>query len=181
MSEKTQTTKTSKSFNQKQLFFLKYMLIVLIDLVVLGFFNQYWDLVFIETFTIAVFAAMLLQFMMQVAIKIEHIAADYFFGGKTGRHIKVMRGVSAWAIIFISKLVILKVLSIAFGDSVVFSGPVHGVVSFIVVVLVIIIAEQAVMWIYRALGDDDTKDLNPTEALIKEWNEEEGSSTIKMN
>jgi len=172
MSQETQSTQSSKSYSKKQLLFLKYMLIVLIDLVVLGFFNQYWDLVFIETFTIAVFAAMLLQFMMQVAIKIEHIAADYFFEGKSGTHIKVMRGVSAWAIIFVSKLVILKALSIAFGDSVVFSGPVHGVVSFIVVVLVIIIAEQAVMWIYRALGDDETKDLNPTEALIKELSEE---------
>jgi hypothetical protein len=170
MSQKTQTNKT---FTQKQLLFLKYTLIVLIDLVVLGFFNQYWDLVFIETFTIAVFTAMLLQFLMQVAMKIEHIAADYFFGGKSGTHIKVMRGVSAWAIIFISKLVILKALSIAFGDSVVFSGPIHGVVSFIVVVMTIIIAEQAVMWLYRFLGDSETKDLNPTEALIQELSEEE--------
>ena len=169
MSLKAQST---QSYSQKQLFFLKYMLIVLIDLAVLGFFNQYWDLVFIETFTIAMFTAMLLQFLMQVALKVEHIAADYFFGGKTGRHIKVMRGVSAWAIIFVSKLVILKVLSIAFGDSVVFSGPVHGVVSFIVVVLVIIIAEQAVMWIFRSLGDSEDKDLNPTEALIKELSAE---------
>ena len=173
MSQKTQSTQTSKSFTLKQLLFLKYTLIVLIDLVVLGLFNQYWDLVFIETFTIAMFTAMLLQFLMQVAMKVEHIAADYFFGGKTGTHIKVMRGVSAWAIIFVSKLVILKALSIAFGDSVVFSGPLHGVVSFIVVVMVIIIAEQAVMWIYRSLGDSEDKDLNPTEALIKELSEEE--------
>ena len=172
MSQKTQSTQIVKSFTQKQLLFLKYTLIVLIDLVVLGLFNQYWDLVFIETFTIAMFTAMLLQFLMQVAMKIEHIAADYFFGGKTGTHVKIMRGVSAWAIIFVSKLVILKALSIAFGSSVLFSGPMHGVVSFIVVVTGIIIAEQVVMWIYRSLGDSEAKDLNPTEALIKELSEE---------
>ena len=177
MSQETQSTQISKSYSLKQLLFLKYTLVVLIDLAVLGLFNQYWDLVFIETFTIAMFTAMLLQFLMQVAIKIEHIAADYFFGGKSGTHIKVMRGVSAWAIIFVSKLVILRALSIAFGDSVVFSGPVHGVVSFIVVVMVIIIAEQAVIWIYRALGDSEIKDLNQTEALIKELNEEEDPNT----
>jgi hypothetical protein len=168
----SQSTQPVKSFTTKQLLFLKYTLIVLIDLVVLGLFNQYWELVFIETFTIAMFTAMLLQFLMQVALKVEHMAADYLFGGKTGTHIKVMRGVSAWAIIFVSKLVILKALSIAFGDSVVFSGPLHGVVSFIVVVTVIIIAEQAVMWIYRSLGDSEDKELSQTEALIKEWNEE---------
>ena len=177
MSQETQSTQISKSYSLKQLLFLKYTLVVLIDLAVLGLFNQYWDLVFIETFTIAMFTAMLLQFLMQVAIKIEHIAADYFFGGKSGTHIKVMRGVSAWAIIFVSKLVILRALSIAFGDSVVFSGPVHGVVSFIVVVMVIIIAEQAVIWIYRALGDSEIKDLSQTEALIKELNEEEDPNT----
>jgi len=160
MSQKAQSTHTSKSYSLKQLLFLKYTLIVLIDLAVLGFFNQYWDLVFIETFTIAVFTAMLLQLLMQVAIKIEHIAADYFFGGKTGTRIKVMRGVSAWAIIFISKLVILETISLSFGDSVVFSGPIHGLVSFLTVVIVIIIAEQAVIWIYRSLGDSETEDIS---------------------
>lgn len=173
MSQGTQTIDVSHSFNPKQLLFLKYTLMVLIDLVVLGFFNQYWDLVFIETFTIAVLTAMLLQLLMQAAIKVEHMAADYLFGGKSGKDIKVMRGVSAWAIIFVSKLVILKALSLSFGDSVVFSGPVHGVVSFIVVVMAIIIAEQVVLWIYRSLGDTDTKKLSQTEALIQELNEED--------
>ena len=176
MSKAKQLSETSQSFTRKQLLFLKYTLIVLIDLVVLGLFSQYWDLVFIETFTIAMFTAMLLQFLMQVALKIEHIAADYFFGGKTGTHIKVMRGISAWAIIFVSKLVILKSLSVAFGDSVVFSGPIHGVVSFLTVVIVIIIAEQGVIWIYRSLGDSKSKDLSQTEALIKALNEEEDSN-----
>ena len=173
MSQKKQPSTTVKSFTQRQLLFLKYTLIVLIDLVVLGLFNQYWDLVFIETFTIAMFTAMLLQFLMQVAMKIEHMAADYFFGGKTGTRVKVMRGVSAWAIIFVSKLVILEAISLSFGDSVVFSGPMHGVVSFIVVVTGIIIAEQAVMWIYRSLGNSETKNLSQTEALIKELNKED--------
>ena len=31
---------------------MKYTLVVLIDLVVLGLFKQYWGYVFIETFTI---------------------------------------------------------------------------------------------------------------------------------
>jgi len=173
MSQEEQASETYKSFTRKQSLFLKYTLIVLIDLVVLGLFNQYWGLVFIETFTIAMFTAMLLQFLMQVAIKIEHIAADYFFGGKTGTRVKVMRGVSAWAIIFVSKLVILEAISLSFGDSVVFSGPIHGLVSFLTVVIVIIIAEQCVMWIYSSLGDSRTKELSQTETLIKILNKED--------
>lgn len=172
MSQEKQSSITARSFSHRQLLFLKYTLIVLIDLVVLGLFNQYWDLVFIETFTIAMLTAMLLQFLMQVAIRIEHIAADYFFGGKSGTHVKVMRGVSAWAIIFVSKLVILEAISLSFGDSVVFSGPIHGLVAFLTVVIVIIIAEQGVIWIYRSLADAEAKDLSQMEALMKILNEE---------
>lgn len=173
MSQEKQPSATAKSFNQRQLYFLKYTLIVLIDLVVLGLFNQYWDLVFIETFTIAMLTAMLLQLLMQVAIKVEHIAADYFFGGKIGTRVTVMRGVSAWAIIFVSKLVILEAISLSFGDSVVFSGPIHGLVSFLTVVIVIILAEQGVMWIYRSLADQDAEELSQTEELIKMLNDED--------
>jgi hypothetical protein len=157
MSKKKKYPEISKSFSRQQLLFLKYTLIVLVDLVVLGLFNQYWNFVYIETFTIAMLTAMLLQFLMQVAIKIEHIAADYFFSGKSGASIKLMRGVSAWAIIFVSKLVILEAISLSFGDSVVFSGPINGLVSFLTVVIVIIIAEQGIMWIYRSLGNSENK------------------------
>ena len=172
MSQEKQPSTTARSFSHRQLLFLKYTLIVLIDLVVLGLFNQYWDFIYIETFTIAMLTAMLLQFLMQVAIRIEHIAADYLFGEKSGTHIKVMRGVSAWAIIFVSKLVILEAINLSFGDSVVFSGPIHGVVSFLVVVIVIVIAEQGVIWIYRSLADPEAKDLSQTEALMKILNDE---------
>ncbi len=148
------------AYGSRQQLFIKYILVVLIDLVVLGFFNQYWDFVYIETFTIVLLTAILLQFLMQVALKLEHMAADYFFGGKTGRHVKVLRGVSAWAIIFVSKLVILEAINVSFGDSVVFSGPIHGLVSFLTVVIVIIIAEQLIAWIYRSLSDSDPKSLD---------------------
>jgi len=178
MSQEKQPSATTKSFSLRQLLFLKYTFFVLVDLAVLGLFNQYWELVYIETFTVAILTAMLLQFLMQLALKVEHIAADYFFGGKTGTHIKVMRGVSAWAIIFVSKLIILEAISLAFGDSVVFSGPVHGVVSFIVVVVGIIVAEQTFLWIYRSLGDSDVKDMSQTEVLIKVLNEEANADNV---
>ena len=178
MSQEKQPSATTKSFSLRQLLFLKYTFFVLVDLAVLGLFNQYWELVYIETFTVAILTAMLLQFLMQLALKVEHIAADYFFGGKTGTHIKVMRGVSAWAIIFVSKLIILEAISLAFGDSVVFSGPVHGVVSFIAVVVGIIVAEQTFLWIYRSLGDSDVKDMSQTEVLIKVLNEEANADNV---
>ncbi len=181
MSQEKQLSTVSRSFSHRQLLFLKYTFFVLVDLAVLGLFNQYWELVYIETFTIAILTAMLLQFLMQMALKVEHIAADYFFGGKTGTHIKVMRGVSAWAIIFVSKLVILEAISLTFGNSVEFSGPIHGVVSFIVVVVGIIVAEQAFLWIYRSLADSDVKDMSQTEVLIEVLNKEANADNMFLD
>jgi hypothetical protein len=157
MSEEMQQTTSSEPYNSRQKIFNKYIVFILIDLVVLGFFNQYWEYVFIETFTIALLTAVLLQFLMQGALQIEHLAA-HFFENKMGITSKAFRGFSAWVIIFISKLVILEAINLFFGDSVVFSGPIHGLVAFLIVVIVMIIAEQSIGWIYRSLGDKETKE-----------------------
>ncbi len=154
-------------YGSRQQLFIKYTLVVLIDLVVLGFFNQYWDYVFIETFTIALLTAMLLQFLLQVSIKIEHYVAGLLERkGFTG---KAHRAISAWAVLFVSKLVILEAIDLSFGDSIEFSGPIHGVVAFLTVVIVIIIAEQLIAWIYRSLDDDpDSKNFDGNSKMYPE-------------
>jgi len=52
-----------------------------------------------------------------------------------------MRYFSVWAILFISKLVILEIISTIFGNEVQFKGAWHRVIGFIVVVMVMLIAE----------------------------------------
>ncbi len=154
------------AYGSRQQLFIKYTLIVLIDLVVLGLFNQYWDYVFIETFMILLLTAILLQFLMQIAIKIEHFVADFL--EKKGFTSKAYRVISAWAVLFISKLVILEAINLSFGDSVVFSGPIHGVISFLTVVVAIIIAEQFIAWIYRSLDNSEPKSLDGNSKIFPE-------------
>lgn len=139
------------SFSKRQRLFIRYTFAVLVDLTVLNLFNEYWDFVYFEYFTISLLTAVLLQFLLQVTIVIEHRVADYF-KAKTGLRAKVLRGLSTWAILFASKLVILEAINFAFGDSVVFSGPIHGLVAFIIVVIAIIIVEQAITRIYNSLA-----------------------------
>ncbi len=141
----------ARSLSKRQHLFFKYTLAVLIDLTVLNLFNEYWDYVFIEFFTISLLAALLLQFLLQVTIKIEHRVANYF-KQRPGLRARILRGLSTWGILFSSKLVILEAINFSFGSSVVFSGPIHGLVAFIIVVVVIIIAEQTFSWIYRSLA-----------------------------
>ena len=138
------------SFSRHQLLFFRYTFAVLVDLTVLNLFNEYWDYVYIKYFSVSLLAAILLQLLLKVTIAIEHRVASYF--KKPGLRAKILRGLSGWTILFVSKLIILEAINFSFGDSVVFSGPVHGLVAFIIVVIAIIIAEQAMLWVYRSLA-----------------------------
>ncbi len=124
---------------------------VLIDLTVLNLFNEYWDNVYIASFSISILAALFLQVLLQLTILIEHRVADYF-KKKPGKQAKILRGVSTWGTLFASKLVILEAIDQAFGSRVLFHCVVHGLITFIVVVITIILAEQLMMRLYRSLG-----------------------------
>lgn len=59
---------------------------------------------------------------------------------------------STWSILFGSKFVILEAINIFFGDEVLFTGPIHGLLAFIVVVIAVIVAEQTFSKVYRSLA-----------------------------
>ena len=139
------------SYSRRQQLFFKYTFFVLIDLTVLNLFSEYWDHVSINVFSISLLAALLLQVLLQATITIEHRVAR-FFEGRPGLRARILRALSTWAILFGSKLAILEAINISFGDSVLFGGPVHGVIAFIIVVIAIIIAEQLMSWMYRSLA-----------------------------
>ena len=130
--------------------FITYTLAVLVDLVVINLFNEYWDWVTVDSFTISLAAAILMQVLLKATLTIEHKVSarlkerDHL--GSRLIHITVV-----WAILFGSKFVILDIFNRVFGDRVEFYGPLHGVVAFIVLVVAILAAEFLVGWIYRRL------------------------------
>ena len=135
----------------KQYLFIRYSYAILIDLVVLCLFNQFWENVFIENFLIALLVAILLQALLQATLYVEHKVAS-FFKKKEGTGPKVMRALSTWLIIFSSKFVILAAIDFTFGDRVHFYGAVHGIVAFFAVVIAIILAEQLIIKLHRSLA-----------------------------
>ena len=90
-----------------QKFFIKFLLAVLVDLMILGLFNEFWELVVIDSFTVALIAALLLQVLLKLTLHLEHEVAAYF-NKKKGTLAKVMRFLSAWVILFVSKIIILE-------------------------------------------------------------------------
>ena len=138
-----------KFLNNRQTLFIGYTLLVLVDLVVLGLFAEYWDRVVIDSFSILLLTAALLQLLLKITLKIEHRIAAYF-NAKPGTGAKVMRWVSAWGVLFGSKFVILWAVEFAFGEHVDFGG----IIPFIGVVIAILIVEQIMTKIYYYLSDE---------------------------
>jgi len=141
---------SAEAISTNQKLFVRYFTAILIDLVVLNLFAEYWQHVMVHSFTISLFTAVLLQALLKLTLAIEHRVANYF-NAKEGTMARVMRFVSAWAILFLSKFVILGAVNFAFGDDIVFSGPYHVVVVFIVVVVVMLVAEELMVRFYRRL------------------------------
>lgn len=151
MLDRALSTGQTGSFTRRQQVFFRYMLMILVDLTVLNLFNEYWDRVQFDSFSISLMTAILLQLLLQLAVAAEHRVANYF-KSKQGVMAKVLRALSTWFVLFVSKVIILKAISIFMGDQVSFIGRWHGVVPFVLVVITIIAAEQAVARLYRALA-----------------------------
>lgn len=139
--------------SNKQRLFVRYFTAILIDLVVLNLFVEYSEHVVIESFTISLLAALLLQVLLKLTIALEHRVAAYY-KAKPGGFAKFMRFFTAWLILFGSKFVILEALTFAFGDAVYFGGPFHGIVILIIVVVTMLVAEEAIVQLYRRLSDE---------------------------
>ena len=135
----------------RQRLFVLFFTGTLIDLVVLGLFNEYSDRVYVDTFTTLLLAAIVLQILLKVTIAIEHRVLARF-KGKAGAAWKALKFLVAWLILFGSKFVILEALSLAFSEDVHFNGIWHGIVWLIIVVVTMVIVEELIVRFYRRLA-----------------------------
>lgn len=137
--------------NSRQKWFLRYTTAILIDLVVLNLYVEYSPHIIIDSYTISIFAAIMLQALLQGTLVVERKVAGYF-KAKSGAVAKVLRWFSAWLVLFGSKFVILWAIDIVFGDHVEFTGPYHGIVLIIAVLFTMIIVEEFFVRVYRKLA-----------------------------
>jgi len=122
------------SFRQRLI--VRYLLAILIDLIILNLFVEYWDKMIIDSFSISLLTAIVMQLLLRFTMLIEHKTGGYI-AGKNLRGGKYIRIFVAWAILFGSKFVILWIIDIKFGDHVEFVG----VIPFIIMLFTMLIAE----------------------------------------
>ena len=129
----------------RQRLFVRYFMAILIDLVVLNLFVEYWDKVIIDSFTISILAAILLQVLLRGTMLIEDRIGNYF-KKNPGKGAMAKRVFLTWLVLFSSKFVILGAIDWVFGDRVDFGG----IISFFVVVFTVLGIEYAVTRIVYA-------------------------------
>lgn len=142
---------SSNGMSNKQKLFLSYFTAILIDLVILNLFAEFWHRVTVESFSVSLFAAAILQVLLKITLAIEHHSAKYF-NAKVGAWARVMRYVGAWMILFTSKFIILWVIDFAFDDKITFGGPLHGVGTLIIVLVAMVLIERAILSFYEWLA-----------------------------
>ncbi len=135
-----------------QRMYVRYVSHTLIDLTILNLFEEYWQHVTVESFTISIIVAVLLQVALKGGVALEHRVADYF-KSKSGSMAKILYWFCAILLVSGSKYAMLGVINLLVGDRLTFTGPLHGVVAFIVVVVVMVVAEGIAARIYRSLAD----------------------------
>jgi len=137
--------------SNRQALFLRYFIAILIDLVVLNLFVEYSEYVVIESFTISILIALLLQVLLKLTIALEHRLAD-FWNAREGGFSRFMRFFTAWLVLFGSKFAILEALNLFFGDYIEFVGRFDGLLVLIAIIVAMLIAEDLVLRLYRRLA-----------------------------
>ena len=93
----------------------------------------------IDSYTIALLTAILLQAMLKATLALEHRLAA-FFSKQTRPGTTALRVLTTWVLLVASKVIILETVNIVFGDDVDFGG----LLPFIVLIIVMLAAEAII-------------------------------------
>ena len=146
MTEAEAARSDTVTISNRQRLFIRYLLAVLVDLTVLNLFVEYWDKIVIDSFTISLLAAVMLQIFLTLTVLLERRIANYF-KAQSGKGAKVKRFFATWVLLAGSKFLILVAFDVVFGEHVEFGG----IIPFVVVVIGIVATESIITGISRAL------------------------------
>ena len=132
----------------RQWWFIGVVTNLLVNIVVLNLFVEYFDQVIIDRFTISVFTAVLLTALVWLITRVEERVHHFFFDEHEGTGSRVLGIVAIWAILFGSKFLILEVVNWVFGEHV----ELGKLVEVILLVIAMLLANGLMQAIFRRLG-----------------------------
>lgn len=137
-----------KAPNSRQKLFQEMVLGVLLYTVVLGFFNDYTDILDTDTYSVTFVVAVVMQILTYLTFALKDQAVKKFNkNGATER--KFALAFVIWLIMFFSKFVFLGVISVIFSDDV----EISGFVGLLLIIACLTIAQKLVELSYKKLAD----------------------------
>ena len=137
------------SGNSKQRLYRKMILGILLYSVVLGFFNDYTDILQTRSYSVTFSVAVVMQLLTYLTFALKDVVVQWFRRRGGPRH-KVGIVVSVWLIMFLSKFVFLGVISVIFRDAV----HISGFVGLMLIIVSMTIAQKLVDLVDDKLADD---------------------------
>lgn len=134
--------------NQKQETYRQIVLGTLLYTVVLGFFNDYTNILHTGTYSVTFAVAIVMELLTFLTFLLKDKVVAWF-KNKTGKLYKFGMVFSIWLILFLSKFVFLEVIAFVFRDEV----KISGFVGLLVMVACLTIAERVVNIIDDKLAD----------------------------
>ena len=112
---------------------------VLVYVVVLNLFVEYFPRVISESFSLSLLTAALLKVVLDVVIAIKNRIKIRFKAAPTAAG-KILAGALLWVVLFGSKFLVLELVDLVFGDRV----SLGGLVSVTLLVISLVLAQAAV-------------------------------------
>ena len=141
------TATATISITRKQALFSEWAAFLLADVVVLNLLVEFVPSIVIDSFYISILTAIFLRLLLEVAIQLEHRVAAYI-RARDSKTLRVLGPLAMFLILFASKLVILELVDIVFGDHV----DLGGFLEIIAIAIALMAAERALQWVFAWLG-----------------------------
>ena len=141
---------TLSNSSRNQCLFIRYLIGILLNLTVIGLIDEYWQYLSIESFSVVIQVAILLQIFLKSTMKLESKISK-FFQRKKSNLMKFLKGFFVWLLLVSSKFIMLGIIDLIFGNEIIFNGPFNGMLAFVIVVIAMLMAEQTVVWTYNHL------------------------------
>lgn len=139
---------TTTNPTSKQEIFSDMFVGILLYSVVLGFFNDYTDILHTSSYSVTFSVAIVLQLLTYATFAVKDVVKRVFrqWSGAWG---KVGLVFSVWLVLFLSKFVFLAVISFIFREEVY----IRGFVGLMLIVICLTVVQKLAELIYKKLGD----------------------------
>lgn len=132
----------------RQKMFQEMVLGILVYAVVLGFFEDYTDILSTWSYSITFLTAVVMQVLTYITFQLKDVVVNRFKGREGKKYLAAMI-FGVWLIMFFSKFVFLAVINFIFGEAVTLSG----FVGLVLIIVTMTVIKKLIDQIYLNLGD----------------------------